>query len=225
MYFNKALVATFIISALFYPLFYFSEPILVFVGINDETAALCQQFCEVYYWAGVLWVQCNMLKIQLRAQRIVWPSIVGSMVMIGSFFTIMSIFSSIYGTSLLLIAWAAVTGYILQYIFLLVLFPCGVGEVRARRWCVAADMRHWGEFCKLAIPSVLIEIIEGYNFELVTLIVAAISQTALAAQNITGNISGIFWIFTAFGVATSLSIVIGNAMGMGKVTLAKRVAK
>ena len=86
-------------------------------------------------------------------------------------------------------------------------------------------MRHWGEFCKLAIPSVLIEIIEGYNFELVTLIVAAISQTALAAQNITGNISGIFWIFTAFGVATSLSIVIGNAMGMGKVTLAKRVAK
>ena len=71
----------------------------------------------------------------------------------------------------------------------------------------------------------MIEIIEGYNYELVTIIIAAISQTALAAQNITMNIAGIFWLFSSFGTATSLSIVIGNAMGMGKVKLAKRVAR
>ena len=67
--------------------------------------------------------------------------------------------------------------------------------------------------------------VEGWNFELVTLIVATFNPIQLAAQNIVGNLSSIYFIFTAFGTATSLSIIIGNAMGMKMVSLAKIVMR
>ena len=67
--------------------------------------------------------------------------------------------------------------------------------------------------------------VEGWNFELVTLIVATFDPIQLAAQNIVMNLCGFYWIFTAFGTATSLSIIIGNAMGMKMVSLAKIVMR
>ena len=60
---------------------------------------------------------------------------------------------------------------------------------------------------------------------MVTLVVATFDPISLAAQNIVGNLCGIYWIFAAFGIATSLSIIIGNAMGMKKVALAKKVMR
>ena len=56
-----------------------------------------------------------------------------------------------------------------------------------------------------------------------TLIVATFDPIELAAQSIIANLCVVYWIFTAFGTATSLSIIIGNAMGMKKVALAKKV--
>ena len=67
--------------------------------------------------------------------------------------------------------------------------------------------------------------IEGWDFEIVTLVVATFGPIQLAAQNIVMNLAMIYWMIIAFGISTSLSIVIGNAMGMKMVSLAKTVMK
>ncbi len=56
------------------------------------------------------------------------------------------------------------------------------------------------------------------------LVIATISSSTLAAQNILMSIVGSVWIFTVFGVSTSLAIFVGNMMGMGRVWLAKRIS-
>ena len=58
-----------------------------------------------------------------------------------------------------------------------------------------------------------------------TLVVATFDPIQLAAQNIISNLCNIYLLFTVFGISTSLSIVIGNAMGMKKVGLAKKVMR
>lgn len=57
------------------------------------------------------------------------------------------------------------------------------------------------------------------------IIAATLDSTVLAAQSIIFNINGNIWIFTAFGISTSLSILVGNAMGAGKINLAKKLSR
>ena len=73
--------------------------------------------------------------------------------------------------------------------------------------------------------TLALEIVEGWNGELMNLIIATIGSGTLAAQNIVFNIATIFWIFTAFGVSQSLAIFVGNAMGGHHVNLAKKISK
>ena len=57
------------------------------------------------------------------------------------------------------------------------------------------------------------------------IIAATLGSTVLAAQSILFNINMSVWTFTAFGISTSLSIQIGNAMGAGKISLAKQLGR
>ena len=104
MYFNKTEFLTIIISVLFYPLFYFSAEVLIFIGVDAHVAVITQEYLVIYYWGAVLWIQCNNIKMQLRVQRIVWPSLVGSIICLASYFALMEGLGAIYGASFQLIA-------------------------------------------------------------------------------------------------------------------------
>lgn len=54
---------------------------------------------------------------------------------------------------------------------------------------------------------------------------ATLSPIELAAQNIVAYLCNVYWIFNSVGMGTSLAIIVGNAIGMRKVSLAKRVMK
>ncbi len=73
--------------------------------------------------------------------------------------------------------------------------------------------------------TMVLEVVDGWNSEIMNLVIATLSSTTLSAQNIVYNINGNIWVLTAFGFSTSLSILIGNAMGMRKIHLAKTIAK
>lgn len=99
MYYNKTAFLTIVLSVLFYPLFYFSEEVLVFIGVDSNVAHITQNFLVIYYWEAVLYIQCNNIKMQLRVQRIVWPSLAGSIICLGSYFALMEGLITIYGPS------------------------------------------------------------------------------------------------------------------------------
>ena len=111
-----------------------------------------------------MWIQCNNVKMQLRAQRIVWPSVVGSIICLSSYLILIEILISIYGLSFKIIAVANTVSYFIEFGFFMIVLLCGVGEPKARRCIRGSDLRHWGEYFKIAIPCLLLEIIEGWNF-------------------------------------------------------------
>ena len=89
---------------------------------------------------------------------------VGSIICLSFYFILIETLISIYGLSFKIIAIVNTCSYSLQFCFLLTTILCGLGEPKARRCIRGSDLRHWGEYCKIAIPSVLLEIIEGWNF-------------------------------------------------------------
>ena len=76
----------------------------LFIGVDAHVAVITQEYLVIYYWGAVLWIQCNNIKMQLRVQRIVWPSLVGSIICLASYFALMEGLGAIYGASFQLIA-------------------------------------------------------------------------------------------------------------------------
>ena len=71
---------------------------------------------------------------------------------------------AIFGLSYRIIAIVNTCAFSVQFCFLLILIMCGPGEPKAKRCLRGSDLKNWGEYCKIAIPSLLLEVVEGWNF-------------------------------------------------------------
>lgn len=114
---------------------------------------------------------------------------------------------------------------LMQFLFLIaIVLGCSLhteGTLRCLRW---SDLHNWGPFVYIALITLAIEIIEGYNAEIMSLIIATISSTTLAAQNLLFCIQVNLYFFIAFGVSTTVAIFVGNFVGMKEVHLARKIA-
>ena len=70
----------------------------------------------------------------------------------------------------------------------------------------------------------MLMIVEGWSFEISTVVIGLLGSVDVAAQGIIANIAGILWISCGFGTSMATAAIVGNAMGMKKVGLAKKVS-
>ena len=166
------------------------------------------------------------LKIFLRSQRIAWPSFVASFITAALFIPTAEFLRAFTSLTIEIIPLTNLIGFLGQFFFLLLVSKYNSKVVpETARCCRCSDFSNWSAFCGIALFTLALEIIDGWNSQLMTFIVATLDATALAAQSIIFNINGNIWIFTAFGISTSLSILVGNAMGNGQVQLAKKLSR
>ena len=96
------------------------------------------------------------MKLYLRVQRIAWPSLVGSLVCLLAYIACIEILRASYGESFYVIAIANTAAFFTELAFLVGTIQCGSGEPRTRRCLRKSDLAHWSEYCKIAIPAVLL---------------------------------------------------------------------
>ena len=114
-------------------------------------------------------------------------------------------------------------GMLAQLVFLLsVVLCCRPHHPRTFHCPRRQDFIHWRTFCGIAVLTVALEVVEGWNGEIMNLVLATLDPVILAANNILFSVVANAWIFTAFGVCTALAIFVGNAIGAKDVRLARR---
>lgn len=82
------------------------------------------------------------------------------------------------------------------------------------------DFKGWGEYLKVAIPALLLQLIEWWSFELSTIICAFISIDLLAAQSVMMNYALMMYM-VSLGSSNALATLVGNSIGMNEPRLAR----
>ena len=65
----------------------------------------------------MLWIQCNIMKLYLRVQRIAWPSLVGSLVCLLAYIACIEMLRASYGESFYVIAIANTAAFFTELAF------------------------------------------------------------------------------------------------------------
>ena len=86
------------------------------------------------------------------------------------------------------------------------------------------DFKNWGEYLKVAIPAMMLQLVEWWSYELSTIICAFVSVDMLAAQSVMMNYVMMMYMIS-LASSNSLSTLVGNAIGMNEPRLAKLFAR
>ena len=121
------------------------------------------------------------------------------------------------------IALAACVSYALKFLFFLLLmlpvFRC-VKERETLQPFTLQDFKDWSSFLQVAMPSLLLGMLEWWSYELSTIVCSFVSVKILAAQSAIMNYV-IMNYLVSLGASSTLATVVGNAIGMNEPKLAK----
>lgn len=82
----------------------------------------------------------------------------------------------------------------------------------------------WGEFLKLGCPSMLMSLVEGSAFELLTVYAGFIGVTELGANSILANLSFVFYMIP-LGIGIAANATIGKELGANNVSRAIEISR
>ena len=121
------------------------------------------------------------------------------------------------------IAVAACVSYALKFLFFLLLmlpvFRC-VKERETLQPFTLQDFKDWSSFLQVAMPSLLLGMLEWWSYELSTIVCSFVSVKILAAQSAIMNYV-IMNYLVSLGASSTLATVVSNAIGMNEPKLAK----
>ncbi|KAL8199051.1 UNVERIFIED_CONTAM: hypothetical protein K2H54_032936, partial [Gekko kuhli] len=84
-------------------------------------------------------------------------------------------------------------------------------------------LQEWDEFTALAVPSMLMICLAWWTFEIGSFLIGLLSVVDLSAQSIIYEVSTVVYMIP-FGIGTSASVLVGNALGAGNEEEAKRTS-
>lgn len=84
------------------------------------------------------------------------------------------------------------------------------------------SFKDWWQFLSLSLPSMLMTLIEGSSFELLTIYAGLLGVDELGANTIIANITFVVYMISV-GIALTASSLIGKELGSGNYTNAKQL--
>lgn len=170
-------------------------------------------------------IQAIAIRNLYRSQGLVWPHFVSSTLTFIVQFLYLAL-TATYGTiNIAEIGMANAVSGLVNFLFLYaVLAFTKFVHPKTYRCLQWSDLKNWSIFCKTAVPSFMLMVVEGWSFEITTLVVGLLGSVNLAAQGIVSNIAGILWISCGFGTSMAVAALVGNSMGMKKVKLARKIS-
>ncbi|KAM9801679.1 multidrug and toxin extrusion protein 1-like [Neosynchiropus ocellatus] len=201
-----------------------TEPILLAVGQEPEVARLSQMYVHVFMPALPASFLYSLQTKYLQNQGIIWPAVVTGLVVniLNALINYLVLYVFELG-----VQGSAIANLLSQYLMALVLYGYilwkGLHKTTWKGWSREC-LEDWGQFMRLAIPSLLMVCVEWWTYELGGFLAGIISEVELGAQSVVFQISNIAYMFP-LGFSVAGCVRVGNALGAGDTEQAKLSAK
>ncbi|MGH0170728.1 UNVERIFIED_CONTAM: hypothetical protein FKN15_002779, partial [Acipenser sinensis] len=160
----------------------------------------------------------------LQNQGIIWPQVITGA--IGNVINALINYIFLYVLDLG-VAGSAGANVISQFILMVLLF----GYIHWKKlhkdtWAgwTTECLQEWGDFVRLAIPSMLMLCIEWWTYEIGGFLAGLISEVELGAQSVIYELAYITYM-VPLGISVAASVRVGNALGAGNTEEAKTTSK
>ena len=181
------------------------------------------KYAFIVYPGFICQAEAVLLRRFFQNQRLHWPQIIPGLLVLPIHICLCQFFSSFLALGYKGIAVAACVSYALKFLFFLLLmlpvFRC-VKERETLQPFTLQDFKDWSSFLQVAMPSLLLGMLEWWSYELSTIVCSFVSVKILAAQSAIMNYV-IMNYLVSLGASSTLATVVGNAIGMNEPKLAK----
>ncbi|KAM9801680.1 multidrug and toxin extrusion protein 1-like [Neosynchiropus ocellatus] len=201
-----------------------TEPILLAVGQEPEVARLSQMYVHIFMPALPASFLYSLEIKYLQNQGIIWPAVVTGLVVniLNALINYLVLYVFELG-----VQGSAIANLLSRYLMALVLYGyilCkGLHKTTWKGWSREC-LEDWGQFMRLAIPSLLMVCVEWWAYELGGFLAGIISKVELGAQSVVYQISIVAYMFP-LGFSVAGCVRVGNALGAGDTEQAKLSAK
>ncbi|XP_060792398.1 multidrug and toxin extrusion protein 1-like isoform X1 [Neoarius graeffei] len=197
-----------------------TESILLAVRQSPRVASLSQLYVKIYMPALPAAFMYQLQSKYLQNQGIIWPQVIT-----GAAGNILNALINYIFLHLLHlgVAGSAMANSISQYslaVFLYV-YICWKGLHKATWDGWSCDcLQEWGPFFRLALPSMLMQCVEWWTYEVGGFLAGLISEAELGAQSVLYELATVAYM-VPFGFGVAATVRVGNALGAGNTQQAK----
>ncbi|KAK1157538.1 hypothetical protein AOXY_G25244 [Acipenser oxyrinchus oxyrinchus] len=201
-----------------------TESLLLAVRQNPEVARMSQLYVKIFMPALPATFIYQLQGRYLQNQGIIWPQVITGA--IGNVINALINYIFLYVLDLG-VAGSAGANVISQFSLMVLLF----GYIHWKKlykdtWAgwTTECLQEWGDFVRLAIPSMLMLCIEWWTYEIGGILAGLISEVELGAQSVMYEMSFITYM-VPLGISAAASVRVGNALGAGNTEEAKTTSK
>ena len=226
VYFQRAVVISFVWCLPILALCLNAEPILKFINQDPDVAAVAGKYLKILLVANPAMIIYFLSRKFMQTQRVVYPCIVlnvlGNLVNIACHYLLVIYLQlGVEGAAISLSI-----GYWSLAIFYMMYIRCSsLYRISWPGWGMDA-LNGWLHYCKYGIPGLIMLCLEWWTFEIGFLIVGATSadpQVQVGIFSIMLNVSmQIFTIPVGYMIATNVRV--GNLLGENNPSLARKVS-
>ncbi|KAM6465049.1 multidrug and toxin extrusion protein 1-like [Liasis olivaceus] len=198
-----------------------TEQLLLLIRQDPEVSRLTQVYVMIFIPALPASFIYQIQMRYLQNQRIIWPEVFCGIAanivnVLANYIFLYQFHMGVRGS-----AWANTIAQYSQAITLFLYIKWKKLYVETWGGWSMECLQEWGLFMSLAIPSMLMTCIEWWTFEIGSFMIGLLSVLDLSAQSIIYEIATVAYMIP-FGIGTSVSVRVGNALGAGKVEEARK---
>ncbi|CAK6969826.1 multidrug and toxin extrusion protein 1-like [Scomber scombrus] len=201
-----------------------TEAILLAFKQSPEVASLAQLYVKIFMPALPVTFIYQLQGKYLQNQGIMWPQVITGLV--GNLLNALINYIFLYPLELG-VAGSAAANAISQCSLALLLFIYiywrGLHKATWGGWSIDC-LREWGDFVRLAVPSMFMICLAWWTFEIGGFLAGLISEVELGAQAIVYQLGTITYVIP-LGLTVAATVRVGNALGAGNVEQAKLSCK
>jgi MATE family multidrug resistance protein len=216
-----------VLSALAIPLvilWYFVYDIYMYIGVERAVCEVIKEYVYIRAWAIPVDIVNESYEKYLMSMGVMapamWSNVAFNICVVG--FNCLFIFGFGWGFRALAISWVLST-----HVMTVVLIALSLYHPSVQRTLQPLDgraLQEWKEFIVLGLPGTIMLCSEWWAFECLMLLATFLGTPQVAAQAIILQISSIVFM-VPLGIGVTCASFVGNAIGAGKVALAKQIGK
>ncbi|XP_053185211.1 multidrug and toxin extrusion protein 1-like isoform X2 [Scomber japonicus] len=201
-----------------------TEPLLLAIKQSPEVASLAQLYVKIFMPALPAAFIYQLQGQYLQNQGIMWPQVITGVV--GNVLNALINYIFLYPLELGVPGSAAansISQYSLALLLFIYIYWRGLHKATWGGWSIDC-LHEWGDFVRLAIPSMFMICLEWWTLEIGEFLAGLISEVELGAQSIVYQLSSIAYMVPQ-GFTVAATVRVGNALGAGNVEQAKLSCK